>query len=197
VRPLTKPLPRDFYARPTIEVARDLLGCHLCHRLPDGELLVARITETEAYDGPSDSACHGAKGRTARTDVLFGPPGHAYIYLIYGMYELFNVVTDRDNYPAGVLIRGIEPVLGEARMCQLRPVPRRNLCNGPGKLTRAMNIDRRYHGLDLTTGDTLWLSEGASDENYRIESGPRIGIDYADEIHRLAPWRFWLAPPPN
>jgi len=187
------PLPRKFYARNTVEVARELLGCLLLRRLPDGELLIARITETEAYDGPDDTACHGSRGLTPRTRTLFGPPGHAYVYLVYGMHELFNIVTDRAGYPAGVLIRAVEPIQGEARMRMLRPVPRRNLANGPGKLTRALAITREHNGLDLTTVGAIWISAGQAVSPWKIQCGPRIGIDYADEAHRLAPWRFWIS----
>lgn len=191
------PLPRAFYARPTLTVARDLLGMQLCRQLPaelGGELLRARIVETEAYDGPDDTACHGAKGLTPRTRTLFGPPGHAYVYLIYGMYDLFNIVTDRTDYPAGVLIRAVEPLQGETAMRRQRPNARHHqLSNGPGKLTRALAISRQHNDHDLTLGQTLWISQDPDFTPTHISCGPRIGIDYADDAHRLAPWRCWLS----
>ncbi|MFP4155134.1 MAG: DNA-3-methyladenine glycosylase, partial [Halothiobacillaceae bacterium] len=183
------PLPRNFYARATIEVARDLLGCLLVRELSNGVLLAGRIVETECYDGPQDTACHGARGCTPRTRALFGPPGHAYVYLVYGMHDLFNVVTDRADYPAGVLIRAVEPVMGLETMQYLRPVPENRLANGPGKLTRALAIDRTHDGLDLTTGAGLWLARAGAPTGRQIICGPRIGIDYAEESDRLAPWR--------
>lgn len=185
-------LPRQFYARSTQKVARELLGQLLCHQLDDETLLVAKIVETEAYDGPSDTACHGAKGLTARTEVLFGEPGHAYVYLIYGMYELFNIVTDKKNYPAGVLIRAVEPVVAEDRMRLLREVKGKQLTNGPGKLTRAMAITRQYHGYDLTLGRRLWIEGAAMISDEAVATGPRIGIDYADDYHRNIQWRYWI-----
>ncbi len=159
------PLPHCFYNRPTEDVARDLLGCHILHL--DGQVLRAgRIVETEAYLGEKDLACHSAKGRTPRTEVMFGPPGRAYIYLIYGMHNCLNVVTMPEGEPEAVLIRAIEPLsncLGPG--------------NGPGKLCKALNIDRRYNGLDLEQGP---LSITNGDRPARtVERASRIGIDYA------------------
>ncbi|MGC9457606.1 MAG: DNA-3-methyladenine glycosylase [Halothiobacillaceae bacterium] len=189
-----EPIPRDFYARGTLDVARDLLGCLLVRELDDGTRLAGRIIETEAYDGPTDTACHGARGCTARTRSLFGPPGHAYVYLVYGIHDLFNVVTDRADYPAGVLIRALEPIAGIETMKRLRPVPERRLTDGPGKLSRALAIDRSQDGHDLTLGSGLWLARCKLPPKRPVVTGPRIGIDYADPVDRLAPWRFRLLP---
>ena len=191
------PLPRAFYDRDTVEVARDLLGKHLVHRL-DGLTLVGRITETEAYVGRCDKACHayGYK-RTARTSTLFAPPGTAYVYLIYGMYCCLNFVTEAEGEPCAVLIRSVEPVEGHDAISQLRfgcPVreqsayQRKNFLNGPGKVCKGFSIDRHCNGMDLTHSP-LFVSDGAAPE--RIQVGTRIGIDYAEEAIDF-PWRFYL-----
>lgn len=177
-------LDRDFYARDTLTVARELLGMYLVHRR-NGVLLAGRIIETEAYCGPHDLACHASKGRTARTDVMFGPAGHWYVYLIYGMYHCLNIVTEDDGYPAAVLIRGVVPAAG--------------LCgglktDGPGKLCRAMEIDRTLNRADACGPDpVLWVEDrGKQRHPVRIISTPRIGIGYAGE-YRDKPWRFIAA----
>ena len=165
----TPVLPRAFYARPTVEVARDLLGCILVH----GER-AARIVEVEAYLGLGDPPSHASRGRTKRTRVIFGPPGHAYVYLIYGMYECLNVVTRPEGEPGCVLIRALEPLHGVERAT-----------NGPGKLTRAMGITRDHYGADLTRGG-LRIHFGTHREP--AASGPRIGIGLYPDL----PLRFWL-----
>src|SRR6266581_4888992 len=142
-------LPRGFYARPTVEVARGLLGKILVHGETEG-----RIVETEAYLGGDDLAAHSARGITNRTRVIFGPPGHAYVYFIYGMYECLNLVAEPEGTPGCVLIRAIEPVAGIDAMRRRRPAARgiEDLANGPGKLTLAMGITRRHDGADVTRG---------------------------------------------
>lgn len=191
-------LTRDFYNRDTVTVARDLLGNYLV-RVLDGETLVCRITETEAYVGRCDKACHayGYK-RTARTETLFAKPGTAYIYLIYGMYNCLNFVTEPEGEPAAVLIRGLEAVSGAKTLARLRyqkplaeltPYQQRNFLNGPGKLCKALSLDRSYDGTDLT-GDTLYVvCSGEAPE--QIHVGLRVGIDYAEEAVYF-PWRFWI-----
>lgn len=191
-------LARDFYDRDTITVARELLGKHLV-RVLDGEKLVCRITETEAYIGRCDKACHayGYK-RTNRTETLFAQPGTAYIYLIYGMYNCLNFVTEPEGEPAAVLIRGLEAVSGIETLKRLRypknpgkltAYQQKNFLNGPGKLCKALSLDRSLNGLDLT-GDTLYVvCSGETPET--IHTGPRIGIDYAEEAVDF-PWRFWI-----
>ncbi len=186
------PLPLGFYNRDTLEVARDLLGCWLVRQL-DGELMAARIVETEAYRGSEDSACHAHRRRTPRTEAMFGPPGHAYVYLVYGMHWLLNVVTQPEGNPCAVLIRAVEPVIGEPAMRAWRSVAGRNLCNGPGKLTRALLIDNALYGHDMTQNSDpsngLWITSG--EPLSAIASGPRVGIDYAQPADRDAPWRLW------
>ena len=199
-------LSREFYAGDTVETARKLLGKYLVRRLDSGELLVGRITETEAYVGRCDKACHayGYK-KTARTATLFSPPGTAYIYLIYGMYHCLNFVTEPEGEPAAVLLRSLEPVAGEEIMYRFRygekPLTfyrRKNFLNGPGKVCKALSLTRDYNGMDLT-GNALFLCDDLKDvglphrtfEQERICTGPRIGIDYAEEAKDF-PWRFWL-----
>jgi len=165
-------LPRSFYARPTIEVARELLGKILVH----GET-AGRIVETEAYVGGDDLASHSARGITNRTRVIFGPPGHAYVYFIYGMYECLNLVAEPDGTPGCVLIRALEPVAGIAAMQRRRPAARttRDLASGPGRLTMAMAITRAQNGMDVTRGD-LTVRTAPGEEPFEIEVTPRIGI---------------------
>ena len=159
-----KPLPLSFYQRPAREVARDLLGKILVHR-SGKKIFKARIVETEAYIGPHDLACHSAKGRTSRTEVMFGPGGHAYVYFIYGMYEMFNVVTGKENEAEAVLIRAAEP-LNDFKI----------KLSGPGKLTKAMKISRRDNGLNLNDSK-LFFIKGRTPK--KIIADKRVGIDYA------------------
>jgi DNA-3-methyladenine glycosylase len=160
------PLPRSFYNRDTIVVARDLLGKHLVHVTPEGER-IGRIVEVEAYLGEHDLAAHSSKGRTERTKIMFGPPGYAYVYLIYGMHHCMNVVTEPESNAAAVLLRALEPVRGLA-----------SRASGPGLLCRAMGIDRRLNGHDLLSGD-FFITDPGSDAGMRIVKGPRIGVEYA------------------
>lgn len=166
-----------IFLRPTLTVARDLIGKYLV-RHNRGEVLAGKIVEVEAYVGTSDRACHASKGRTARTEVMFGPPGVAYVYLIYGMYHCLNVVTEREGFPAAVLIRAME-VDGR-------------LIDGPGRLCRLLKIDRSLNGLDLTLKQFLWFEDrGVPVARRDIDQLPRIGVDYAGEWARK-PWRFRL-----
>lgn len=176
-------LPRSFYDRPAIEVARALLGCVLVHL--DGEVRRAgRIVETEAYVGPHDLACHASKGRTGRTEVMFGEPGHAYVYLIYGMYDCFNAVVEREGYPAAVLVRALAPIEG----CI-------GATDGPGKLCRALHVTRAHNRADLTV-PPLFLAHGAAPPERAIAKGPRVGVDYAGHWARRH-LRFWIRDDPH
>ena len=191
-----------FFDRDTVAVARDLLGRHIVRRQEDGAELVCRITETEAYVGRMDKACHayGYK-RTPRTETLFAPPGTAYLYLIYGMYHCLNVVTEPEGEPAAVLIRGAVPVengdiIAENRFgCKpdrLTVYQRKNLLNGPGKLCRGLALTRAYDGLDLTDpAGPLTVRPGEPPQPSDILVGKRVGIDYAGEAADF-PWRFWV-----
>lgn len=155
-------LPRRFYARATVDVARDLLGCYLVHGRR-----VGRIVETEAYLGLDDHAAHASRGLTSRTKVLFGPPGHAYVYLIYGMYECLNLVAEPDGTAGCVLLRALEPVRG---IDGERP-------SGPGKVTMAMGITRRHNGVDVTRG-SLVVRRPDPPERVRVVATPRVGITH-------------------
>lgn len=183
------PLTQAFYNRDTLEVASDMLGCWLV-REHNGEQMAARIVETEAYCGAEDSACHAHRRRSPRTEAMFGPAGHAYVYLVYGMHWLLNVVTEPEGSPCAVLIRAVEPIVNEAAMRATRQATGKQLSNGPGKLTRALTIDKALYGHDMTQADKLWISTATHDA--KIASGPRVGIDYAQPEHRDAPWRLWL-----
>jgi DNA-3-methyladenine glycosylase len=177
LNPKRQILPRTYFNRPTVQVARSLIGKYVV-RVIDGRILAGKILEVEAYVGPQDKACHASKGRTRRTEVLFGPPGVAYVYLIYGMYHCLNVVTEREEFPSAVLIRAIE-INGE-------------LIDGPGRLCRELEIDRRLNRADLTTGEFIWFEDrGALVKRGDVEAHPRIGVDYAGEWAKK-PWRFRL-----
>ena len=191
-------LVRDFYDRDTVQAARDLLGRYIVRVLPGGERLICRITETEAYVGRVDKACHAyGYRRTPRTETLFAPPGTAYIYLIYGMYHCLNFVTEPEGEPSAVLIRAAEPVENAGKMARLRfgcapeemsAYQRKNFLNGPGRLCRALALTREQNGLDLL-GDTLYVERGTPPDPARVRAGKRIGIDYAQEAADF-PWRF-------
>jgi DNA-3-methyladenine glycosylase len=177
MRPARK-ITRDFYARDTLTVARELIGMHLAHAW-DGAVRIGRIVETEAYQGPEDLAAHSSRGRTPRTEVMFGPPGHAYVYFIYGFWNCLNVVTGAQGVPHAVLLRALEPVAGIEEKTW-----------GPGLLCRAMHIDRSLNGADLC-GDVLWLERPPNaSPRPRIARGERIGVEYAGEWARR-PWRFY------
>jgi DNA-3-methyladenine glycosylase len=165
-------LPRKFYARDTIAVARDLLGKIVVHGETSG-----KIVETEAYLGGSDLASHSARGVTNRTRVIFGPPGHAYVYFIYGMYECLNLVVEPEGNPGCVLIRALEPVAGIDVMQRRRPAAHtlRDLASGPGRLTLALDITRAQNGADVTRGN-LTVRSTRREEPLEIEVTPRIGI---------------------
>ena len=193
-----EPLTPEFYNRDTVAVARELLGKQLVRVLEDGTALVCSITETEAYVGPVDKACHAYNyKRTERTKTLFAPPGTAYVYLIYGMYHCLNLVTEPEGEPCAVLIRGCEPVTNGniiankrfgRKLEELSPYQRKNLLNGPGKLCRGLDITRAQNGLNITRRDSgLYVCDGPAPEH--IIAGPRVGIDYAEEAVDF-PWRF-------
>ncbi len=185
---------QNFFAQPTLTVARELLGQRLVREI-DGQRLSAQIVETEAYIGPTDTACHASKGRTSRTEVMFGPPGRAYVYLVYGMHSMLNLVTEAEDFPAAVLIRAAAPVEGIDMMRanrHLKNPQSKHLTNGPGKLCQALAIDRTLNNWDVTLGQTLWIEQGESMPENLIVTGSRIGIDYAEPKDRDVPWRFWL-----
>jgi DNA-3-methyladenine glycosylase len=175
--PPSRKITRDFYARSTLTVARELIGLHLVHA-EGGARRSGRIVETEAYQGPADLAAHSSRGRTRRTEVMFGPPGHAYVYFIYGIWYCLNIVTAAEGVPHAVLLRALEPLTGIEDKTW-----------GPGLLCRAMRIDKRLNGADLC-GDVLWLEQPRAQRPPRIARAERIGVDYAGEWARR-PWRFY------
>jgi DNA-3-methyladenine glycosylase len=175
---MAKVLTRSYFNRPTLTVARSLIGKYLVRSI-DGRELAGKIIEVEAYVGSQDRACHASKGRTARTDVLFGRAGVAYVYLIYGMYHCLNVVTEQEEFPAAVLIRAVE-IDGE-------------IIDGPGRLCRTLQIDRGLNRLDMTSGASLWLEDrGLHVEEKAVSAYPRIGVDYAG-VWAKKLWRFRLS----
>jgi DNA-3-methyladenine glycosylase len=184
-RPLP-PLPHAFYERASVEVARDLLGKTLWRRTEAG-LAAGIIVETEAYDGANDPASHAWRGRTQRNAVMFGPPGHAYVYFTYGMHYCLNAVTGPVGQASAVLLRAIQPSVGLDIMCERRGnhIPDRDLARGPGRLCQALGITTADDGADLA-GDALWISETVDAPDLLIAATPRIGITRAAE----RPWRF-------
>lgn len=183
---MVRRLPKKFYARDTCTAACDLLGKALVCSGAHGVRCVGIINETEAYCGPHDTACHASKGRTGRTEVMFGPPGHWYVYLIYGMYHCLNAVTERPDYPAAVLIRGVVP---------LRGVPAGVRTDGPGKLCRAFQIDKAGFNSTPAYGRTarLWVEDrGIRVPPDAVQATARINVHYAGK-YKDKPWRFVVA----
>ena len=172
---MPKILPHRYFAQDTLRVARSLLGQYLVRRTVSEEM-AGRIVEVEAYVGPEDRASHASRGRTKRTEIMFGPAGRAYVYLIYGMHHCFNIVTGRIGYPAAVLVRAVEQDS--------------HLIDGPGRVCRSFQIDRSLNGIDLAAGHVLWLEDRGERVN-TLEVGvhPRIGVEYAG-AWAAKPWRF-------
>jgi len=199
-------LPRSFYARPCVTVARELLGCVLARRLPDGGILRGRIVETEAYVGEEDKACHARAGRTARTDPLYGPPGLAYVYLTYGMHYMLNAVAEPEGMPAAALIRAAEPLEGIERMIRARGEAARTaaaraaagkaIAAGPARLTQAFAIDLRLNYADLR-GPEIWIEPGAPVADRAVGTSARIGCQTAPAPWDAIPWRFYVAGNPH
>lgn len=182
-------LPRSFYEGRVLDVARAMIGKVLVHRLPEG-VVAGRIVECEAYRGPEDRAAHSSGGRrTRRTEVMFGPPGHAYLFLLYGMHWAFNVVVGPEGHPHAILVRAVEPVLGVEHMAARRGLDAGSvrLTNGPGKLCAALGLDAAAYGVDLC-GTGLFLAEGEA--RAPVGRSPRINVDYAGAWAQK-PWRFY------
>ena len=191
----TELLPREFFARESDAVARDLLGIWLVRDSANG-LTGGPIVETEAYLGPEDRASHARAGRTRRTEPMFGEVGHAYVYLVYGMHECLNVVAYKDRQAGAVLIRALEPRVGVELMRARRggrtdAVER--LASGPARLCQALDVTRAYDGHDLLSRQDLWLAAPEPAELAEIAIGPRVGVDYAGPGWADRPWRFWIA----
>jgi DNA-3-methyladenine glycosylase len=190
-------LGRDFFDRSTLIVARELLGQRLI-RVLDGEsspglTLSGRIVEVEAYVGEADQACHARCGRTDRNASMYGPPGHAYVYFVYGMHYCLNIVTEREGFPAAVLIRALEPLEGIDVMREKRSGrPDVQLTSGPARLCQALGIDRDFDGLDLCAPDSpLFFEQGGNVPEDRVVTGPRVGVR-GDETALTVPWRFYV-----
>ena len=192
-------LGRDFYARETLQVAKELLGKLLVHEI-NGVKIKGRIVETEAYIGSIDKACHAFGGkRTPRTEPLYGKPGIAYVYFIYGMYHCFNVITKEEGEPEGVLIRAVEPIEGLEEMSnrrlgksfkELTKTQIKNLTSGPSKLCIAFNIDKECNKQDLCTS-SLYIEEPEEIDRFDIIETKRVGIEYAEEAKEFL-WRFYI-----
>ena len=182
---MAKPIGRKFYERNALDVAKNLLGCFIIRKsasLRRGKEIRAMIIDVEAYIGEDDLACHASKGRTARSEVLYGKAGHAYVYLIYGMYNIFNIVAQKKDFPAGIMIRGIS----------IDGVDYRRT-NGPGKVCKVLGIDRSFNNHDLTLSKKIWIEKGISVHEKDIVNAKRVGIDYAGHCaHYL--WRFYIKP---
>lgn len=161
---------KSFFLRDVVEVAPSLLGKILVRKFEDGSVKRYRITETEAYRGEEDLACHACKGRTHRTEVMYQQGGKVYVYLIYGMYWMLNLVTDEEGYPAAVLIRGIEGF------------------NGPGRVGRELKLDKTFYAEDLTSSLRIWVEDDGSTVD--VLTSERVGIDYAGPVWSAKPWRF-------
>lgn len=188
-------LPPSFYNRPAVETARSLLGMRLV-RLLDGHRISGIITEIEAYQGEEDLACHARVGRTRRNAVMYGDPGHAYIYFTYGMHWCLNAVTGPAGEPAAVLIRSLQPVEGISLIAARRaPQPQQLWTNGPAKICQALEIDGQLNGTNLAAPDQpLWIEEGSPVADSLVKTGPRIGIHNVPEPWRSIQWRFFFTP---
>jgi DNA-3-methyladenine glycosylase len=176
---------RKFYKRNTLKVAQDLLGCFLVRKSAGrrrNKIIKGIITETEAYVGEDDLASHASKGRTPRTEIMYGEAGYTYVYMIYGMYFCLNIITEKKDFPAAVLIRGIK----------VENIDHKKT-NGPGKLCKLLKIDKKLHGIDVTKKDKLWIESGIKIKKSQIKKSKRVGIDYAQHCKEYL-WRFRVDP---
>ena len=189
--PENERIPRDFFNRDTLEVARQLLGMRLV-RIQGGRRLSGVIVETEAYRGQEDLGCHARSGLTARNRVMYGQPGHAYVYFTYGMHWMLNFVTERQDFPAAVLLRAIVPIEGKEIMGARRSgKPERSWTDGPAKLCQALAIDGRCNGIDLCAPQAeIYLEWGLAIPEERVTIGPRVGLNNVPEPWKSIPWRF-------
>jgi len=184
-------LQRAFFDRPTLQVARQLLGTRLV-RLEDGKRTAGIIVETEAYIGEEDLGCHASVGLTPRTRVLYGPPVHAYVYFTYGNYWMLNFVAEREGFPAAILIRGIVPIEGIERIAARRVgQPRAHWTDGPGKICLALAINKAQNEADLCASQAeLFVEMGVSIADADVTTGPRVGLNSVPEPWKSIPWRF-------
>jgi DNA-3-methyladenine glycosylase len=184
-------IPRQFFDRPALVVARDLLGMRLVRKEGD-QRISGEISETEAYRGEEDQGCHCRAGLTPRTRVMYGPPGHAYVYFTYGMHWMLNIVVEAQGLPAAILIRAILPVEGQELISTRRGVqPPQRWTDGPAKICQALNIDGSLNGVDLCAPQAvLFLEKGAPIPDQRVTTGPRVGLNSVPEPWKSIPWRF-------
>ncbi|MFC4332480.1 DNA-3-methyladenine glycosylase [Streptomyces andamanensis] len=194
------PLPREFFDRPVLEVAPDLLGRTLLRTTPDGPIAL-RLTEVEAYDGPNDPGSHAYRGRTPRNTVMFGPPGHVYVYFTYGMWHCMNLVCGPEGQASGVLLRAGEITEG-AELARTRRLSARNdkeLAKGPARLATALGVDRALDGTDAcAAGDTpIRILTGTPTPPGQVRSGPRTGVAGEGGDGDAHPWRYWVADDPT
>ena len=184
-------LPRDFFSQPALEAARQLLGMRLV-RTETQNRISGIIIETEAYGGEEDLGCHCRSGRTARTQVMYGPPGYAYVYFTYGQHWMLNFVVEGEGYPAAILIRGIQPEEGIETISSRRAnQPPAQWTNGPAKICQALNIDKGFNGADLCFPDAqLFVERGISIPDSCVTTGPRVGLNTVPEPWKSIPWRF-------
>ncbi len=196
MQPHDRRLTRDFYHRSALVVARELLGQRLV-RVEAGQRLSGTIVETEAYQGEEDLGCHCRAGRTPRTAVMYGPPGHAYVYFTYGMHWMLNFVVQAPDYPAAVLIRAILPQEGlETIALRRRGQPPERWTDGPGKICQALNIDKRHNGADLCSpGAEIFVEAGPPVPDSLVTTGPRVGLNTVPEPWKSVPWRFLVRHP--
>ena len=198
----TPPLPRSFYSREPALVAHALIGKQLI-RILDDATVICRIVETEAYSGAGDAASHAGRGPTARNFPMFGPPGHAYVYFIYGIHWMFNIAAHPADTPGAVLIRAVEPLSGldllRRRRAQqgqavriVRPRPDRDLTNGPAKLAKALDLTGDHNNLDLCRGAEITITDGALGVDETVATGPRVRVSGGEDA-QARPWRFWIA----
>lgn len=189
-------LSRKFYNRKTTLVAKELLGKYLVRRI-GRKTIAGIITETEAYCGPKDRASHASKGLTERTKIMFGSPGRAYVYMIYGMYHCFNIVTEREGYPAAVLVRGVNIIQNSKIKMKNYNLKFQNngqkeeIINGPGRVCREFKIDRKLNGISLCMSKELWIEDKKETRPIKIKRGKRIGVDYAGGWKEKL-WRFTI-----
>ncbi len=193
---LYQKLTRTFFSRETVNVAYDLLGKKIVRHLDD-TTLIGRIIETEAYRGEDDAASHAYRGRTNRNTPMFGPPGHTYIYLIYGIHWLFNISAHTEGVPGGILIRALAPEKGIRKMQELRGLNSlHQLTHGPARLAQAFRLDSSLNDIDLVVNKALYITDGNLEAHEKIAIGPRIRVP-GDSVAKARPWRFWIQDNPN
>ncbi len=193
MKSITLPLPRSYFTRPTLTVARESLGKRLLKLEADGTRLAGIIVEVEAYVGETDLACHARAGMTTRNAPLYGPPGTAYVYFTYGMHWMLNFVTEHEGFPAAVLLRALQPTEGVSLMQTRRKRPPTELTNGPAKITHALGINRSWNEYDLCGSDArLFLTDGLGSIEPIPTRRPRVGMGKTPEPWRSLPWNFSL-----